>query len=311
MENHPDKNPDPSAEEKFKQVSAAYEVLSDPQKRKNYDQFGTDKPRATAPGSDFWSNMSSDFGFDFGDIFGFRSRRSPMKGPDLKQSLQISFMESVRGCQKDIRIEYPHKCHPCQGNGSLDGMNINVCPTCNGAGKVGHRQGMMQILSTCRACNGKGHRVVIKCKTCKGTGVKTKSEKLKVTIPKGIDGNTRMRVPGKGLPSDIGAPNGDLYLDIHVKPHHKFKRMGNTILSDESVSYIDAILGTKIKAETINGEISVKIPAGTQPMSKLRVQKQGINEGDHIITLSVKMPTKVSKEERAILEKLKKLNAGE
>lgn len=311
MENHPDKNPDPAAEEKFKQVSAAYDILSDPQKRSNYDQFGTEKPSVGAPGADFWSNMSSDFGFDFGDIFGFRSRKSPAKGPDLRQSLQISFMESIRGCQKQVKIEYPQKCSPCSGNGSLDGKHLNVCPVCNGAGKVGHRQGMMQILSTCNACRGRGQRVVVKCKSCHGAGVKTKAEKLKITIPKNIDGNTRMRVPGKGLPSEMGGPNGDLYMDIHVKPHHKFKRMGNTILSEESISYIDAILGTKIKADTINGSISVKIPSGTQPMSKLRVQKQGINGGDHIISILVKVPTKITEEEKSVLERLRDINSGE
>lgn len=314
LQYHPDKNPDDSsAEEKFKEVSAAYETLSDPQKRKHYDTYGSTDPHAGVRQNVSWEDLfSGGLGIDLEDLFGgsFRrrgSRRTTVKGSDLRQNIEITFMEAIRGCSKNISVQYPYGCPSCNGNGSKDGENLYTCPTCNGSGKVGHRQGVMQVLTTCGACAGRGQRISLECDDCKATGRKVKQETLKVSIPEGVDDSTVMRLGGKGMPSDFGGPNGDLYLGIRVKPHKKFRRVGDTIVSDEKISYLDAILGTKLNVETIHGTVSVKVPAGTQPNSKLRIQGKGIKQGDHIITLSIKIPTKVSDEEKELLTKLKQI----
>jgi len=306
---HPDKNPDDKeAEEKFKEISAAYEILSDAEKRKQYDTFGTVSNIGQNPQPDFdIRDIFSNMGFDFGDIFSGKQRGRPARGQDLRKSINISFMDSALGCSKNIKIEYPFSCKSCGGNGSKDGNNVYPCPTCNGSGKIGRRQGVMQILTTCAACNGRGERIAIKCDDCEGSGQKYREEVLKVSIPAGIDSNTTMRLAGKGMPSDYGGPSGDLYLSLRVMPHKKFNKVGKTITSDEKVGYIDAILGTKIDVETIHGNVAIKVPAGTQPNSKLRLPGKGIAQGDHIITINVSLPKKLSDEEKELLTKLKSL----
>lgn len=302
---HPDKNPgDAAAEEKFKEISAAYEVLGDQAKRQQYDQFGSvghQQPHQNVNYSDIFDHI------DIGDIFGFGGRRRTTRGQDLKHHLNLSFMEAALGCSKSIEIDYPFDCKTCKGNGSKDGNNMRICPVCNGAGKVGRRQGMMQVLTTCAACRGQGEQITIICDDCKGKGQQSKKEVLKVSIPAGVDDSTTMRLSGKGLASDIGGPPGDLYLNLRVAPHNRFKRVGDTVVTDEKVSYLDAILGTKVNVETIHGNVSIKVPAGTQPDSKFRIPKKGINGGDHIASIVVTIPKELSAEEKELLTKLKNL----
>jgi molecular chaperone DnaJ len=301
---HPDKNPgNKEAEEKFKELSAAYEVLSDSTKRQQYDTYGSTKPnQPPVDMGDIFNNL----GFDLSEMFGQKARRKA-RGQDLRHHLNLSFMEAALGCAKSLEVDYPFGCKPCTGNGSKDGKNLRTCPVCNGAGKVGRRQGIMQVLTTCSACRGNGEQVLVACDDCKGTGQQHKKEVLKVSIPAGIDDSTTMRLAGKGLASDIGGNHGDLYLTLRIAPHSKFKRAGDTVITEEKVSYLDVILGTKIDVETIHGNVVLKIPAGTQPSSKFRIQGKGINSGDHIASITVTIPKDPSKEEKELLTKLKNL----
>ena len=302
---HPDKNPgDAAAEEKFKEISAAYEVLGDKTKRQNYDQFGDAKAQQNSNYSDIFDHI------DISDIlgkYGFGGRRQTTRGQDLRHHLNLSFMDAALGCAKSIEVDYPFDCKTCKGNGSKDGTNLRTCPVCNGAGKIGRRQGMMQVLATCAACRGRGEQVTVICDDCKGKGQQSKKEVLKVSIPAGVDDSTTMRLAGKGLASDIGGSPGDLYLNLRVAPHNRFKRLGDTVITDEKVSYLDAILGTRVNVETIHGNVSIKVPPGTQPDSKFRISKKGINGGDHIASIVVTIPKELSAEEKDLLTKLKNL----
>lgn len=307
LQYHPDKNPDnKDAEEKFKEISAAYEILGNTEKREQYDKFGTVGNTNQQPDVDF-ADIFGNMGFNFADLFGGRRRGQATRGQDLRQTIRISFMDAALGCTKSIEIEYPFECPQCKGDGSKDGENSYECPTCAGSGKVGRSQGVMQILTTCMACGGKGKRVTIPCSACSGNGRQYKKEKIKINIPAGIDSSTTMRIAGKGLPSDFGGQPGDFYLGIQVSPHKRFQRIGTTIVSEEKIDYIDAILGTKIDVETIHGHVSVKIPAGTQPNSKLRIPEKGIAKNDHILTVVVNLPKTVSEEQKELLAKLKEM----
>ena len=310
LQYHPDKNPDdPSAEAQFKEVSAAYEVLSDPEKRKMYDTYGDVNPRAQGPGPSGFDPFGGRGGFDFGDFFGNRRRRT--RGDDVKKGIVLDFMEAVHGCTKKLGIDYPYACSPCKGNGSKDGTNLKECETCGGMGKVGYNQGFMQILQTCPSCQGRGKDIIEKCPECNGRGQKTKTDTVKVTIPPGIDHSSVLRLGGKGMPSAYGDAPGDLYLEVHVKPHSKFRREGFNILSEETISYLDAILGTKLIISTIHNKVDLKIPAGTQPGTTLKVAGKGVireaRKGDHLVKVNVSLPKNVSPEEQELLEKLKGL----
>jgi len=278
--------------------------LGDADKRLQYDNYGEVGPRPTGP------NPFSGFGIHFDDLFG--GRRPSTKGHDARKQISVSFMEAVKGCTKKISIDYPKQCTACNGNGSENGSSIESCETCGGMGKVGYSQGFMQILRTCHSCHGKGHIVTKQCGECSGTGTKFKNEILKVKIPAGIENGSTIRLAGKGMPSDFGAENGDLYLSILVPPHGKFKRNGLNILSVESINYLDAILGTKITANTIHGQVKLTVPAGTQPNSVLKIKGKGIAKdtahvGDHLVEIKVDLPTKLSDEEKEILGRLKKI----
>lgn len=246
-------------------------------------------------------------GFNPHDIFG--NRRPRTRGDDIRHGIQVGFMEAVKGCVKKIAIDYPSECLPCKGNGSKSGSGIEQCKHCNGVGKVGYNQGAWQILRTCPGCQGVGHKILEKCPECAGNGFKTKTEIIKITIPAGIEHGTVMRLSGKGMPSPYGAENGDLYLSIMTSPHPKFKREGATIYSDETVNYIDAILGTKLSVNTVHGNVKLTVPQGTQPNSILKIKGKGVhqgkNKGNHLVSIKVSMPKQISKEEKELLEKLK------
>lgn len=305
---HPDKNPDnPDAENRFKEISAAYDILGDANKRQQYDQYGDVNVRHGD--IDPFEHLRNAGFPGFGDIFG-QHRRQRTKGHDVRQSITIDFMESVKGCDKKISIDYPQACSSCKGNGSENGNSLETCKQCGGMGKIGYNQGFMQILRTCNKCSGKGTIIIKKCKDCSGTGNKFKNEVLKVTIPAGLDDGTIIRLAGKGMPSQYGYDNGDLYLSVLVAPHNKFKRSGNNIVSAETVNYLDAILGTKINIDTIHGNIKLTVPPGTQPNSVLKVKNKGIARdahhiGDHLVEIKVSIPKKLSDKEKEVLNSLR------
>jgi molecular chaperone DnaJ len=307
---HPDTNSAPEAEDKFKEISAAYDILSDSTKRQNYDQFGDPKGR---PGPQFTSSPFDGFDFDFGfgDIFGRgpRRRQTSVKGNDVKKNFIITFMESIHGSKKQIKVEYPESCTKCKGNGSKDGTSLEQCTVCNGVGKIGRNQGFINIMSMCPGCNGTGSNIKEKCKKCSGQGTVYKKEVLKVNIPPGIDDGTILKLSGKGMPSAYGAESGDLYLVIRVEQHNKFKRKGMDIYSVEDINYLDAILGADIKVQTVHGNSDLSIPPGTQPGSELKINNEGVvdntSKGNHIVIANIKMPKNLSQEDKEILEKLR------
>ena len=315
MEFHPDKNPgNKEAEEKFKEISAAYEVLGDDDKRKQYDTYGDITSRAQQQRpvdfEDVLRNMGfGGGGFSFNEDFFGGGRGRKLRGEDLRKTITIDFMEAVKGTTKTFKVAYPVRCSSCSGNGSKDGKSLKTCATCNGTGKVGYRKSFMQVLNTCNTCKGEGFEVIEICRPCGGNGAVNKEETLKITIPAGIDEQTTMRLMSKGAPSEMGGEPGDLYISLNIKPHPKFKRVGSTIQADEEIHYIDAILGTSIEIETVHGVSKLDIPPGTQPNNMIKVASKGVHKdkikGDHIVNVKVKIPKNITDEERDLLLKIK------
>jgi molecular chaperone DnaJ len=315
MEYHPDKNQgNKVAEEKFKEISAAYEVLSDADKRKQYDLYGNTNPKNTAQASNFdeiLRNMGFGGGFDFGDIFG-SARSRKVRGEDLKKTITINFMEAVKGSVKTFKMYYPAVCKNCNGKGAKDDNSVKTCNVCNGSGKIGYKQGFMQVVNSCNSCGGRGFQIIDKCQSCNGNGEISKEDNIKITIPAGIDENTTMRLSGKGLPSEYGGENGDLYIALVIRPHPKFKRAGVNIQSEETISYLDAILGTAIDVETTHGVEKLNIPPGTQPNNIIKIKNKGIFKdhvrGDHLVNVKINIPKQISDEEKELLMKIKEKN---
>lgn len=309
LEFHPDRNPENSdAEEKFKEISQAYDLLCDAEKRKTYDTYGDVNPRNIDP----FEHMRSHMGFDFGDIFSGMGRESTRHSGDIRKHIVISFMDAAKGCTKKISIDYEHKCSKCNGNGSENGTNLEECSVCNGRGKIGIQRGFLQILQICNGCAGKGSTISKKCNGCSGTGKTKETKKLKISIPPGINTGNFIRVAGKGVPNPYSGKRGDLYLEVKVSGHSKFSMSGNNIVSTEIINYIDAILGSTMSVQTIHGAVGLEIPPGTQYGNVLKIRGKGIrtanNTGDHLISIKIGIPSKISKEERKILETLRAEN---
>lgn len=325
---HPDINKSPDAEAKFKEINEAYEVLSDSQKRSNYDQFGFDGIDPNGFGQGF-SNFNMD---DLGDIFsnfmggmgggfsGFNfggrgSRRTgPMKGENRYMSMDIDFLDAVHGVSKTININVDKKCEHCDGTGAQSKSDIETCPTCRGSG-VTMRQsrtpfGVIQQQGVCPDCRGTGKRIKKVCPHCGGSGYNNVKEKVEVNIPAGISSGQQVRVQGYGERGENGGPNGDLYIEIRVKPHKYFIREDDDIYIRVPISSIDATLGTTIDVPTPYGDVELNIPAGSQPNSKLRIKGYGVknlrssSKGDMYVELEVTIPTKLSKEEKELYQKL-------
>ena len=329
---HPDINKAPDAEAKFKEINEAYEVLSDSQKRSNYDQFGF----AGVDGNGFGGSGFGGFGGmnmdDLGDIFssfmggmgggfsgfGFGGRGSrrtgPMKGENRYMSMDIEFLEAVHGVTKTINISVDKKCEACDGTGAQNKSDIETCSTCKGSG-VTMRQsrtpfGVIQQQGVCPDCNGTGKRIKKVCPKCGGSGYTTVKEKVEVNIPAGISTGQQVRIQGYGERGENGGPNGDLYIEIRVRPHKYFIREENDIYIKVPISSIDATLGTKIDVPTPYGDVELTIPAGTQPNSKLRLKGYGVKslrsnqKGDQYVEIEVSIPTKLSKEEKELYQKL-------
>jgi molecular chaperone DnaJ len=315
LEFHPDKNKDAGAEDRFKEISAAYDTLSDPQKRQQYDQFGSVSPSSNQSypqGFDINEIFKGGFGFNFDDFFGGgrkRNQRSVFQGSDIHKQIAVDFMAAVQGSKKTIKVSYAIECNDCKGTGAEDGIKFSSCNTCDGTGKTSTTQGYMRIMSTCRSCGGSGRHIEVKCHGCVGSGQRLKEEKLSINVPAGIDEGTTMRLAGKGMPGLNGGPNGDLYVGISITPHPKFNRRGLDIYVDEDIDYLDALLGAEREIDTVHGKGKLTIPPLTQPGMVLRLDGRGINTdqntGHHYIRANVKLPDKLNDEEKELLHKLK------
>ncbi|HYE22767.1 MAG TPA: molecular chaperone DnaJ [Verrucomicrobiae bacterium] len=325
---HPDKGEGGDAE-KFKQVSEAYQVLSDPEKRKQYDQFGTAFQGGRGQGGfSGWEDFAQGFGYNannvdfedafdiFSDIFGGGSSRRPRRerGIDLEMDIELSFIEAVFGVEKEITLEKKDVCERCEGSGAETDSKINTCPKCHGVGQIRTARrtifGQMSSVATCDRCDGSGKIADNPCKECQGLGTKRRVKKLNVKIPAGVDHGMRIRIANEGEVGYRGSNYGDLYLRILVADHPKFKRDGEHILSEVPISFYQAALGTEIDTDTVDGTIKVKIPAGTQSGRILRVKGKGVPQinggkrGDHLITVTVVTPTKLTKKEKDLFKKL-------
>lgn len=320
---HPDMNPgDKNAEAKFKEASEAYAVLSDPEKRKQYDQFGHaafDGPGGGAGGFDF---NSMDFGDIFGDIFGDffgggRSSRSnhngPMKGANLRTSVRISFEEAVFGCDKEIELTLKDPCKTCNGTGAKPGTSPVTCSKCGGKGQVVFTQqslfGTVRNVQTCPDCRGTGKVIKDKCPDCYGTGYISSRKKLSVTIPAGIDNGQMVRLREKGEPGRNGGPRGDLLVEAVVSRHPIFQRQDYNIYSTAPISYAQAALGGDVLIDTVDGKVIYTVKPGTQTDSKIRLKGKGVPSlqnkdvrGDHYVTLVVQVPTGLTSSAKDLLK---------
>ena len=319
---HPDINKEPGAEERFKEIGRAYEVLGDPQKRATYDQFGeaglggAGMPDMGDMGgfADLFETFFSGFGGPGGS--GARSqRRGPQQGDDLRYDLTIDFEQAVFGQEKEIKIPHLETCASCRGSGSKVGTGPSSCSTCGGAGQVRRATrtpfGSFTQVAECPNCSGTGQVIVDPCGSCNGKGVNQVRKKLRINIPPGVDTGTRLRVSGEGNAGQRGGPSGDLYVFLKVKNHPKLRRDGLTILSEINVSYLQAILGDTIEIDTVDGKTSLDIPSGTQPNSILILENKGIPKlgnpvarGNQKISVNVQLPSRMSEAERHLLEQL-------
>ena len=339
---HPDANPDnkKEAEEKFKEVNEAYENLSDPQKRRMYDQFGFDGPQGFSGGSGagaggpfgggYYSYSSSgfdDFG-DLGDIFssffggGFggrssRANRGPTKGADLKASIDITFEEAFSGVEKEILLNRNETCSTCHGSGAKPGTHAETCSMCHGTGTITQVQntilGQMQTQRPCTNCHGTGTVIKEPCENCKGKGKVRKQARIKIKIPAGIDDNQTIVLRNEGEPGEKGGAKGDLYIVVRLKKHSIFTRQGDKVLCDVPITFTQATLGADLQIPMVDGgKETYRIPEGTQTGTKFVIRNKGFKsvngnyQGDFIFTVQVQVPKRLSKEQRDILMELAK-----
>ena len=320
---HPDKNKgDKASEEKFKEASEAYHVLSNTERKQNYDNFGHAAFENGGGGRGGFSNF--DFSSHFSDIFedffgegfggGRRTRKSNNRGSDLRYDLSISLNEAYTGKKQDIKFSTSEKCDTCKGSGSKPGHNVSSCSMCNGYGQVRSSQGFFTVQQTCPQCSGSGEQITNPCSSCSGQGKKQASKRLSVTIPKGVDDGTRIRLAGKGEAGSRGAGSGDLYLFINVNSHDLFKRSDENLYFECPISIADAALGSTIEIPTIDGgKAKIKIPAGTQSGKQLRLKGKGMpyirggGYGDLYVQLNTEIPISLNKEQKELLEKFRRI----
>ena len=321
MKFHPDKNPgDKQAEAKFKECAEAYEVLSDPEKRQRYDQFGHEGLRGMGM-RDFshmrWQDISSVFedifsGFGgFSDIFGMgggRSRRTgPARGYDLETSVELTLNDIAKGAEKTIEFTRQDLCEECTGTGCAKGSKPGKCPTCGGKGQVAKGGGFFQMVSTCPHCRGRGEVITNPCKKCKGTGRVPKKRVVNIKIPSGVHEGQGIRVANEGEPGRNGGPRGDLYCYVRIKPHEFLQRDGNDLIAIVPISFTQAALGATIDVPSLNGTKGLKILPGTQYGSIFRIKGQGLPDirsrrtGDQLVQVTIETPMKLSQKQRELL----------
>lgn len=326
MQFHPDRNPgNAEAEEKFKEAAAAYEVLSDANKKSQYDRFGHDAFNGRGGGGGFANteDIFSHFGDIFGDLFGGgqtrsrRSRNEPRRGSDLRYVTEISLKDVVTGIEKEIEFDTDKNCDECKGTGAEKGSQPITCGTCGGSGQVVRQQGFFAMASTCPTCHGKGTTVKNPCKPCHGQGRVSEHRKIRLNIPAGVDTGTRLRVATEGEGGYMGGPPGDLYVEIRVKDHKNFERQGDDLVSEIEVSYLQMLLGAEIEVPTVTGTEKVDIQKGTHHGDTVKLVGQGLpslrgsRRGDIYYHVNVLFPNKLSKDEEKLLREIAKANKVE
>ena len=322
---HPDINKAPDAEKKFKEVQEAYDVLYDDQKKAAYDQFGHAAFDQAGGGNPFQGGgfggfsgfQDVDMGDIFGSFFGGGQRRSrqpsgPQRGADTQMRLRIDFMDAINGKKLVIPIQYDESCVTCAGTGARSSSDLETCRQCSGSGKQRVRQrtilGMMETETICDNCQGRGKKIKHECQTCGGKGYNRVKTDIEVNIPAGINTGQQIRIAGKGERGDLGGPNGDLYLEIAINKHPHFSREGNDIHLEIPLSFVDATLGVTIDIPTVYGDVSMIIPAGTQPDKVLKIKGKGVKDlrgqtpGDQYVHLRIETPSNLTKRQRDLLE---------
>ncbi len=327
---HPDANPgDKQAEEKFKEVGEAYAVLSDPDKRRQYDQFGhqafENGMNGQAGGFDFNGMDFTDlFGDLFGGMFGGGARRNPtgpQKGANLRARVRVTFDEAMKGVDKELEITLKEDCENCHGTGAKPGTQATTCSKCGGKGQVAYTQqtlfGMTRSIQACPDCRGTGKIIKEKCPNCYGSGYISRRKKIQVSVPAGIDDGMSIRIPGKGEPGENGGPRGDLYVEVSVGDHPIFQRDGMDIYSTAPMSFATATLGGEIRISTIDGDVIYDVKPGTQTETRNRLKGKGVpsvrdknSRGDHYVTLVVQVPTKLNSEQKELLKKFDEAMGG-
>ncbi|MBQ9124928.1 MAG: molecular chaperone DnaJ [Acholeplasmatales bacterium] len=327
---HPDINKEPGAEEKFKEINEAYDTLGDEQKKARYDQFGHEDPTQGFGGGQGFGGFGG-FGGGFDDILnsffgGGRRQQSnphaPRQGADLEKQMTITFEEAVFGCKKRVRLSVDEECIHCGGSGAESKSDVAECPKCKGQGRVYMRQqtifGSSTVQTTCPDCKGKGKIITKKCPECKGQGRVRRVKDVEVTVPAGIQTGMTLRMEGYGESGINGGPSGDLYISFVCGEHQNFKRDGQDIILTIPISYTQAALGDTIEVPTIDGPVSMRIPSGTQPGTKLRLRgrgtrnpKGGSSRGDQYVIINVEIPNSLSNDEKKLMEQLRTLETKE
>ncbi len=332
---HPDMNPgDAEAEKKFKEASEAYAVLSDAEKRRQYDQFGHAAFEGGAGGAGGFGGFDfngADFGDIFGDIFGDlfggggrrggRANNGPMKGSNIRKSIRITFEEAVFGCKKELEVILKDPCTTCGGTGAKPGTSPETCPKCGGKGQVVYTSqsffGTVQNVQTCPNCGGSGKVIKEKCTSCSGTGYTSSKKKIEVTIPAGIDNGQSVRIREKGEPGTNGGPRGDLLVEVNVSRHPIFQRQDMHIFSTVPISFAQAALGGDVKIQTVDGAVIYNVKPGTKTDTKVRLKGKGVPSlrnsavrGDHYVTLVIQTPEKLSAEAKEALRRFDELSGN-
>ncbi len=313
MKHHPDRNPDDAeAEVRFKEAKEAYEVLNDPQKRSVYDQFGHAgvDPAAGGMGGMGGQGFGDIFGDVFGDIFGGgrRGQGGPYRGADLRYELAVTLEEAVLGHDAEVKFQSLKECGTCKGDGAKPGTDKKTCTTCGGAGQLRRQQGFFSVQQTCPECRGEGRIIEHPCEECRGQGRVQQSRTLAVKVPAGVDTGDRIRLSGEGEAGQAGGPPGDLYVEIRVLPHAVFERDGADLSCKVPLGFTTAALGGETKVPTLGGEVSLKIPAGTQSGKVFRLRGKGVKQvrgggpGDLYCRVDIETPTDLNAEQRELLE---------
>jgi molecular chaperone DnaJ len=317
---HPDKTPGKEAEERFKECNEAYQILSDPQRRAQYDRFGhaAFEQNGGMGGFDFAGGFDDILGDLFGDFFGTSrgrgGRSRARRGADLQYQLEISFVEACRGCEKTLSVPRLARCETCAGRGAKAGTTPQTCPQCNGSGQMRFQQGFFSIAKTCGKCNGHGQIITNPCPSCDGAGARRVTYTVNVKIPAGVDTGSRLKLRGEGEIGGNGGPSGDLYVVLDVEEHPIFVRDGHDLVCEVPVSFAQAALGTELEVPTLDGSVKVKVPAGTQSGHMFRLRGRGVADlngygtGDELVRVVVETPRKLTAKQRELLEEFAKLS---